>query len=97
MKHTPGPWEYDAESEQVLAPKCGYQWAKGAPIICEVGRLDYNESGGNAKLIAAAPDLYEALKNARELLSWWQGERGDSIHAGVMELADAAIAKVEGV
>jgi hypothetical protein len=50
-----------------------------------------------ARLVAAAPDLYEALKNARELLSWWQGERGDSIHAGVMELADAAIAKVEGV
>jgi hypothetical protein len=50
-----------------------------------------------ARLVDAAPELYEALKNARELLSWWQGERGDSIHAGVMELADAAIAKVEGV
>jgi hypothetical protein len=50
-----------------------------------------------ARLVDAAPELYEALKNARELLSWWQGERGDSIHAGVMELADAALAKVEGV
>jgi hypothetical protein len=36
-------------------------------------------------------ELERALGDARELLSWWQGERGDSIHAAVMERIDALL------
>lgn len=60
---TVGPWEYDEESGDVIAPKCGYQWAKGAPIIAIVQSLDYGEGSGNGTLIAAAPDLLAALQS----------------------------------
>ena len=70
-KHTVGPWEYDAESAQVIAPKCGYQWVKGAPVVAEVGPMDYSEQSENGRLIAAAPELLEALKAAEEWLAGW--------------------------
>jgi hypothetical protein len=61
MSRTPGPWEYDAESMQVIAPKCGYHWAQSVAVVAEIGRLDYDEPEANARLIAAAPELLSAL------------------------------------
>lgn len=58
--HTPGPWEYDAESGSVHATKCGYQWTNK---ICDMESLEYGETTKNATLIAAAPDLLKALRD----------------------------------
>jgi hypothetical protein len=92
-EHTPGPWAYDTESNEVFATGDHY----GAGWIA---RVEGNDSNGtpfseemrlaNARLIAAAPELLVALKymlgNA-EADGWSE-----------MMLADArsAIAKPEG-
>jgi hypothetical protein len=68
-KRTVGPWEYDAESGQIIAPKCGYQWQRGPAVIATVESLDYGESAGNGKSMAAAPKLIEALLAATAQLS----------------------------
>lgn len=60
--HTEGPWEYDAESMQVIAPKCGYQ-GTSTPVICEVASLEYGESYKNGLLLAASGDLLKALRD----------------------------------
>jgi hypothetical protein len=62
-KHTPGPWAIDQD-------------LSGAPVILptlENGRFAIcamygPQKGHNARLIAAAPELLEALKNAIEII-----------------------------
>ena len=59
MKHTPGPWkviqpEHDPNAYDV-ATEAGGQIAR-LPWKCEA----------NARLIAAAPELFEALRDLRE-------------------------------
>ena len=48
-KHTPGPWKLDRNS--VLIPIAPYEWAEA-----------YGGTEANARLIAAAPELLEALR-----------------------------------
>ena len=53
---------------------------------------------GNAYPRAAlAERAVELLREARELLSWWQGERGDSIHAALMERIDHFLASSQPI
>ena len=65
----------------------------GEPMFWNVasanGRRD--EVDANVRLIAAAPDLLEALRN---LLKVHEGEGGTTHHAG--DIARAAIDKAEG-
>jgi hypothetical protein len=93
--HTVGPWAYDDESAQVIAPKCGYQWTKGAPVIAEVTPMDYSEQSANGRLIAAAPTLLAALERLVASLSE-QDEEGLIEHAPQMEEARAAISASKG-
>jgi hypothetical protein len=69
MSATPGPWAYDAESGHVFAPKCGYQWTRGAPTVARIEPLDYGESSGNGALIAASPQLLRVLEHVTFLLN----------------------------
>jgi hypothetical protein len=89
MKYTPGPWKWwtsnswkrlkraDHPSEPVLTP-----------YTCKDGQPDVEISYDNMTLIAAAPDLLEALENMVELFAGYQG----------MQLTKAreAIAKAKG-
>lgn len=68
-KFTPGPWVFDDNDGY----NCGSIWARMAPsghghagplIARAVG--DSAEVEANAHLIAAAPEMYEALKEAVE-------------------------------
>ena len=101
VKHTPGPWlieEDDHEEEFEIYPqKDGPpplgRWAE----ICTV--KDYHGSPkANAHLIAAAPDLLEALKAAVSALEWWEREHQCCSGATDEQMAiiNAAIAKAEG-
>lgn len=68
-------------------------------IVDEDGTTVCNPSpmgGRNASLIAAAPDLLEALKNARSVLAISAGPRPEEHEALAIEQADAAIAKARG-
>ena len=75
-KPTPGPWKRKIKS--VLIPIAPYEWAEA-----------YGGSIANARLIAAAPDLLEALRAA---VADWDEEvsRGRWLDA-----ARAAITKAE--
>lgn len=90
MKHTPGPWVVDPAVRQgftVYAPKEGFI----VGTQDEEGRYGAIESEANARLIAAAPDLLEALK---ELVA-----AADGVNAGPLTWlakARAAIAKATG-
>ena len=55
---TPGPWgiEYDNADEYFA------QWYDVGPAKIEFGRNDDGEAMANAHLIAAAPELYQALE-----------------------------------
>jgi len=80
LKHTPGPWSIRQESV----------WSVGTDH--EMSALVYGctdeEEEANAHLIAAAPDLLEALK---ELRDWYRENVGLPACK-----ANAAIAKAEG-
>ena len=90
--HTPGPWIV-ANGLQV--------WRDGpsaarSPRICTlrnaadpVDQLPADQMAANARLIAAAPDLYEALK-------WVRANYAGAPTREVNERIDAATARVEG-
>jgi len=59
QKHTPGPWTHGCED----VPKSGDIYAEDGSLIAEVFVNGDPESLiANARLIAAAPDLLEALQ-----------------------------------
>ena len=110
-KHTPGPWEYVRETEhmgghpytvahkvkvgqELLTVGChGYEWEPGKEIAA------------NARLIAAAPELYEALKEALPVLlglvtdEGLKPEKKGYVCGGysAYEAAKKALGKAEGV
>lgn len=93
--HTPGPWRW--------VPGKGHREGSIEPKICDFGdSTQYYSTAGmppseaDACLIAAAPDMLEALKDAVDLFE------GANVYADfltsiqVIMKARAAIAKAEG-
>jgi hypothetical protein len=93
-KHTPGPWESsvsiveNAEERVTIRQK---KW--GGEIIADMGELEYHNEA-NARLIAAAPDLLEAL----EAVESWALDRMGRYESmpPCIRSARIAIAKAEG-
>ena len=93
MKHTPGPWSIETEDEY-----CGQIDAANGEIV-GVFVEDPNEH--DARLIAAAPELLDALKYATDALSGglWDYGPGQDEHEKcneVLESCRAVIAKATG-
>lgn len=99
--HTPGPWLLSDGGRTVYA-LTQYGFNRFWLSIDSCGRPTHDEAGpeecrANARLIAAAPELLEALRGLSEVIDaaiWgkpWQGYP----HAQ-MDAAKAAIAKAEG-
>ncbi len=62
VKHSPGPWKADGSKIYSVAPY-------NQRLIAECNQLMINVVEiGNAKLIAAAPEMLLELKRLRELL-----------------------------
>jgi hypothetical protein len=59
-KHTPGPWTFHRASSCDRGDSYGVR--APAPHYCVIPTLNINPA--DARLIAAAPDLLEALKDA---------------------------------
>lgn len=98
VKHTPGPWvayhQSDHHEWQIgagLPPDKADNDGHYELIVAEtfggLGRDDV-QSDANARLIAAAPDLLEALKALRSACMGMVPDCADQV--------DAAIAKAEG-
>ena len=98
MEYTKGEWSVIEGSK----PKCGLHVIRTLPNdavdrICEIvlPSTGYRaEAEANANLIAAAPELLEALKEITELAPRDKLKLPYAIQ--VVEIADRAIAEVEG-
>lgn len=83
--HTPGPWEINAPCVDEIVSDLG-----GADI--SVARMIGNPA--DARLIAAAPDLLQALQRARRILA------ANAIAFdcdGAIDAIDVAIARATGI
>lgn len=69
-KHTPGPWEIGLRESAYAMERTIEADAinSGAPLAIIRGDGSTKENEANARLIAAAPDMLEALKLARNSL-----------------------------
>ena len=87
-KHTPGPWKADDKGKAVFIPLRAHHCEQLGMQVGFVSWEDDKESLANARLIAAAPDLLEALKRAH---TWLQGSE-----PGRAQYLGEVIAKAEG-
>lgn len=89
--HTKGPWSINDWPQATTDIAIG---AVGTPLIAKVPLRDVsiNEQKANAKLIAAAPDLLDALTRLRNAE---KAPREEWIAA--LQNSDAAITKATGV
>ena len=97
--HTPGPWSYRSEPHDDWGIVRAGRW-----VICQARDPDvYTEEQlaahrraktdpweANARLIAAAPDLQEALQIVRRSLCW------QVMSADLRALVEAALLKSQG-
>ena len=97
--HTPGPWTRKFGSN--VYQGCGHSTA--GRLICVTEPTngtaeDLEEAWANANLIAAAPDLLEALVYARDEIAMRVGEDGGDAYSvkKACRKIDEAIAKAEG-
>ena len=101
-KHTPGPWNLGSES----GPHCVWSSDPSAPVAWATtypdgGPLPHGEYGdfqlANARLIAAAPELLEALRTLGDFCDE-ATRRGPSRNEceEMRDVARAAIAKAKG-
>lgn len=94
MSHTPGPW-------QAWEPlrNSRHRPITQAPNGQTIAYVQYSQSmpvDANARLIASAPELLAALKEARRCLAYHVGKDQFSADIAAVEQAEAAIAKAEG-
>lgn len=89
-KHTPGPWTSYTGTNSI--------WAEGKRAVCIVTgarKHEDEERDANANLIAAAPDLLEALEHIMRCIpmgGFAQIHHGSS----TWEQIDAAVSKARG-
>lgn len=93
-KHTPGPWEAFTED------RFSGWWAIRDTEGNEIGSTDGGFDELDARLMAAAPEMLEALTVARELVSQYYSQvRGYTFSDGIMEVLnriDDVLDKAEG-
>jgi hypothetical protein len=82
-KYTPGPWSWDTDPN-------GDRWIIGdkstwVPRIAKIPRYSEMPNEANARLIAAAPELVEALRELTEKVS-----------ADAINRARSLLARIEG-
>lgn len=109
-KHTPGPWEFTTEfNGQTRDGVSGSIVSADAIFIAEIwddyeaepddeatdGTPPAGTMTANARLIAAAPDLYSAIKDAMHYLDQTIGPCDEGCEC-ILHALHAAIAKAEG-
>lgn len=107
---TPGPWQIKNEHEStiVVASVDGESFSDGRTtytydFICDAGADEYGDTvspktaRANALLIAAAPDLYEALKLALYRLNDLTNDEDGAVEQALklLPVIRAALAKAE--
>lgn len=90
-QHTPGPWRFERGTSTIRSEPANY-WL--ASMNSFDGAVNHE---ANARLIAAAPDLLEALKLAQLAVSELCYEQDPANECwNVLQVVNSAIAKAEG-
>jgi hypothetical protein len=87
--HTPGPWKLDSYLGGFKITAVDPEYPQYEFRLCDIG----GEDSANAHLIAAAPELLEALKAIQKHAEWIQSP---SLEKTIRVLCAEAIAKAEG-
>ena len=92
MQHTPGPWRV---YQSKRFPTIAINGDKGSVRVANTyGELDFQRQMANARLIAAAPAMYEALEDALNTLKavrhFLHDHELDSIEYAELALAAAS-------
>jgi hypothetical protein len=102
-KHTPGPWWTLRTRSNLRVSINGKGWTRFAKVVVRMNDADHDSDEGlaNARLIAAAPELLEALRELNAALNDGLCNSGipgfDSGRLGrAQDAATVAIAKAEG-
>lgn len=102
MSYTPGPWKWwTSNSWKRLKRDHGGLVPRDsvlAPYVCRDGQPDIEVSEADMRLIAAAPLLYESLKEAVRALELVDAETAMGLYVdffGMLSNAKSALALVE--
>jgi hypothetical protein len=86
-KHTPGPWKYQRDSFG-----CKEIASATGPLATTDGLADDDEDAANARLIAAAPEMLDALRQWK----WAEANADESELQNARESRDQAIISALG-
>ena len=95
MTYSKGPWIYDAESGEIhTKDRTGFWGPDHEPVV--VATVEQLDGVNNGPLLAAAPEMLEALKKA--LIYIGGGASGNTVEAfkAAYDATRAAIAKATG-
>lgn len=105
-RHTPGPWRHDDPDSGRMTQVFSGENATDGFLVAYVIHESVNEEQkatdeGNARLIAAAPDMLRALRQAEDglasSLATWRQENGDNTSViGALRFVRKAISKAQG-
>ena len=99
-RHTLGPWKFYTEPQPNGCPIVGARGLMVAMLAHSINHDDQRETAlANARLIAAAPDLLEALEWCAETLAVFVADGSaapESVIGKNLTTARAAIAKATG-
>jgi hypothetical protein len=97
MKHTKGPWIVSDERESYLGPESGsFEVSGPSGIICVTDESYAPEAEANAHLIAAAPELLEALLQAQGYVGEYCEHHDCRVSTELYAKIDTLIAKARG-
>lgn len=89
-KHTPGPWVY--HPGDVINAPCIKAGKSGICLLQQNAHPEIRDA--NAHLIASAPELLEALKDALKSIKYRNDNGANEL--GLQYLIEGVIAKAEG-
>ena len=101
-KHTPGPWltqwgaAQGGDGHHIIDTKDMGELSRIAVVLFHDDAE--GETASNARLIAAAPELLEALQTTAENLRSWKAANNSGINTfdSWLEVVEEAIAKAKG-
>jgi hypothetical protein len=89
VSHTPGPWEFDYEAGEVSAPN-------GTVVLYPTMLPDEAEEVANGHLVAAAPDLLEALERVKTKFDEMTGNKSSFFSVADYKAVVSALKKAKG-
>lgn len=92
-KHTPGPWKpwFYVQNKRLGIGHWAFAKPNAHPIPLGDCKESNEEAAANARLIAAAPDLLEALERCERRIEEWVRLKGPKIHPSEFQRAEAGL------